>query len=261
MAGPPSRSVAWETNDASSWTEISLTGLPDGATVLDATSGAQGHLVVVGHDEGRTAYHSPDGREWTAALDDASRVAAGDEGFVAVVESPDGSGRRLAASADGHAWIDGPALGSAIVAVTGIGADWLRADTVLDDHVVGEDPPPPATIHHSADGLAWEPRGEIAMGTFASCFEVVGDLATVGRHVILSTSLSPCGEGRVTLPGAAYGSADGSAWETLPFGDHAAVRGGAAADDRAVVIVDRGTNTAPADQELGATIWLGPPQP
>ena len=245
----------WETHDGETWNPYVFTGMPAGIHVALMESGARGHVAATRDDAGMAIWHSPDGRQWTKALDIASvaDLGAGDEGFAAVVrdEGSDFLEARIIASGDGLTWVDADTPSGEVSAVGAIGPDWLTAGTAFDGDVETENT---ARTWTSENALTWSEIASLRLGRVGEdppCLETVGGLEITGPIAILTTGR--CGEGGVVTAGSAYGSFDTGGWEPLPFGDYARVSGIARIGDRLVVVTDTLTGNAP---EIGVTFWV-----
>jgi hypothetical protein len=137
--GPPG-SHAWTSADGASWSPVDLP-VADGAQVTSFDHGPAGYAMVV---DG-ALWHSADGTSWTRTLEGgASRVVAGDEGFVAL--RTDADAPAVVASADGVTWYEAAPVGVRVSSVAPLGGDWLAVAWNTDAGI---------SVWHSTDGLAW----------------------------------------------------------------------------------------------------------
>lgn len=253
-------SAAWETHDGETWTPITLAGLPNGVAVFQVASGARGHVATAFLGGEAHAAFSSDGRTWEPTLEGSAMrmVAAGDEGFVAVV-APEGSqpaAERVVASADGKEWFDGTAPDAGIFMAAPRGGDWFATTAT-----VGAGSSIDAATWGSANGLDWSPIGTIPLEAAGpetlGCHEMPAIVHGLPRLIVVGTVLTfGCGEGAVSTAGGSYASLDGGTWSRVPFGDLAYAAGAAEAGDRIVVATD--TRTGQADV-IGVTFWVSQP--
>jgi hypothetical protein len=248
-------SVAWESTDGVTWQPLTLGGIPSNLRISGVAHGGRGWLATVSGN----AYFSSDGRAWDPTLESVTTVAAGDEGFVAVIvrEVSGEPGVAVVASSDGLTWFDAASpSGDAFGVAPHAGADWVAIGSAYGDGEIT------VTAWQSANGLDWTnsgavPLADVEVGGGTTCGEVPGSLHSVGPLLLLGmTLLGPCSEGGVIGAGGSIASVDGVTWSRLPFGDRASVVGAAAADDGIVVVTDARTNSAPTN---GITFWVSTP--
>lgn len=262
--------VAFRSTDARSWERIELDGFPVSVDIIEVEAGSAGWLAAtresaVENPGGSDLWLSTDGRTWERVREAAATeefvvdIGAGDDGFVAVLSyhDPDSGAPSVIASSDGRTWVAGTLPAPEAGEVAPIGGDWLMATQPFDESPEGG---MTAEIWASVNGLDWEVRGEVTMHTFqygpeSVCREFANDLDVVGSLVVLGTALTyGCSEGGFVTAGGAWQSAEGAAWEPLPFGDHASPGGAALLDGTYVIATDGGTGSKP---ELGVTFWIG----
>lgn len=138
----PMRSYAWVSEDATVWVPLDL-ALSTSAPATSFDSGPQGYVLTVNG----AIWFSPDGRDWEQTFEDeAIKVVAGDEGFVAVLRRDAQGERPVVASADGRVWYDALPVDGTVVSVAPLDGDWLAAV---------ETPDLGFTVWLSPDGLEW----------------------------------------------------------------------------------------------------------
>ena len=242
-------SKAWESFDGRTWQRTALTGLPDPVWVRDLVQGDHGYLL----SDPQRLWWSADGRDWVAVLDFEAaiyNIAAGDEGF-AVLGNATTMGRRLAASGDGREWVDAEVPSDELLRIAAIRGDWIAAGTEAAADLVT---PLAVQTWRSANALEWRRAGGFtgaAGSPNVSCAESFGEFVTADTLVFGSTIR--CGEGGLTNAGMSYASADGVEWQSLPFGEAAAVRDALVVGDRIVVATDALTGVSPT---IGVTFWI-----
>ena len=253
-------SAAWETNDGETWTPVELAGVPEGASVLQVASGAQGHIASTYVGADAHPLYSADGRAWQPTLTEGvgiTAAAAGDEGFVvsAFSTEPEGTATQILASANGLEWLEATTPWDGGFLAAPRGGDWVATTTVFATH--GE-PAADVTTWQSVNGLDWSALGEMDLASGAvdggPCLESPGILHGLTAMVVAGTLLSgPCSEGAVIAAGGSYASLDGAEWTRLPFGDHAFAAGAARLGDRVVIATDARTNQADV---IGVMFWI-----
>lgn len=226
LGGAPSEAyAAWETADGESWTgaEITLGTSP----ALDMAVGGPGFVAVHDPQDGTASslWFSADGRTFQAAHTlpapwHVRTLQGGPEGFVAIALNVEtGSDPLALASGDGRDWFQAE-VADQVWSAGALGRDWVAIAAGLD----GEPTEPGEAVSWwSPNGLEWSAAGSLPLAPVAldertSCREVAWSVVSAGSLVVAPTTFSgPCGEGRIVRYGAAHVSADGSAWERLPF--------------------------------------------
>ena len=216
--------VALRSSDGSTWSEVE-TGLPSALSIDSIERGAMGYLLVGDQTAlgNPTLWLSSDGIGWAKVHEFTQNEhwvqlhggGAGDEGFVVFgrrIEHDSSSYRRFAfASGDGYQWVETPApLGADDqdfvfdVVVDGLGPDWVAASAERDSR---------APTWFSADGIGWEPAGEIP-AEHPENWDPVLDEAD-GELYFSATGEASHYPG---APGGAWSSTDGRTWQPIELG-------------------------------------------
>jgi hypothetical protein len=261
---------AWTSSNASDWTSVAI-DQPEPTVLGRVADGGRGLLTLVrsNSQDGHQLWHSTDGLTWTSVRtipdEDGTRrlnvvdYAAGPEGFVVTgYRSPlgggvDGATAFVLASADGDEWFEADPLLTPSPyhqRVAPVNGDWIVAASAVD---------PAVTTWFSANGLDWEPRGQLEIPIPESEFEeasaTLGTLVSTGERVMASGAGVICCHGPWWAAGV-WSSFDGGTWERLGFPDGTVVSAAAAHDG---TIVLAGFDRArPQDEfKARAAFWVG----
>ena len=269
--------VMWRSTDGSAWEQVDLVRPADSgdprASITHVVDGPKGYLssTTWANDSGLVdeLWFSTDGITWELvrrfqAGDDGWTTSlhdyeAGAEGFVLTgmryeVESDDRTYVPVVqASSDGRTWFDaepGTLPDGPDLLVAPIGGDWIMTATNSGD---GTD-----TAWFSANGLAWERRGEIDVPLPASApaedsVPLVGTLLPAGDRVFVSGAVQICCHTPWWAAGI-WSSFDGSQWERLGFPEDTVIR--AAATHGEVTVLAGHTGASPDAWEARATFWV-----
>lgn len=202
----------WQSSDGRRWERVDAGPLSN-LVSAQVAAGAKGYLLAaVSADGVHQLWHALDGKNWDLVrelppttgthYEDIQRIAAGDDGFVAV--GIRGSARYVIASADGREWVEGPSNPDLSLIFAAVGGDWVMAG----------DPTEPGQVPmlFSMNGLDWERTGEVETPSADAFAEATGLLST-GRTVFLV--LGAPGDHPAIVPAGVWSSHDGSTWTEL----------------------------------------------
>jgi len=229
-----SEAAAWRSSDGRSWERIDL-GLPSEVRIGQVVHGAQGYLLSASSTQFQDLnelWLSTDATSWERVHQTAQRridaIAAGDEGFVALLLGESGDARATLASADGREWFEGDALAGYGRPLTSLGGDWITVTSSVQEL------PVPIDVWFSANGLDWSSAGSIHDPDERDNFGFAAGLTSAGGRSFLSTALAVCC-GSVAVPGGVWSSVDGTSWQQTDIDADGMVA--AAAEHNGIVVL------------------------
>lgn len=202
------RLAMWESSDGRRWERLDA-GPLSGLQSAQVAAGAKGYLLhAVSAAAVHQLWHSLDGRNWETVrelppitvtrYEDIQRIAAGDDGFVAVGLRE--ATRYVIASADGREWFEGSSNPDFSLLFAAVGGDWVMAGYLTEPGVL--------PMLFSTNGLDWERTA----GVDIPSSEVIGanGLVTTGRTVFIGLAAPGAHPGMV--PAGVWSSHDGITW-------------------------------------------------
>ena len=229
-----SEAGAWRSSDGRSWERVDL-GLPSEVRIGEVVHGAQGYLLSASAGQSQDLselWLSADATSWErvnqlAPQRPITAIAAGDEGFVAVMRGEVGDARATIASADGREWFDGDAL-AGFGPLTSRGGDWITVTSSVMEL------PVPIDVSFSANGLDWGRAASIHDPDERDNFGRAAGLTSAGSRAFLSVALIVCC-GSVAVPAGVWSSIDGTSWEQTDINPDGLVEAGVEHDGIAVL--------------------------
>jgi hypothetical protein len=235
--------ATWRSADGLTWRRDELlSSEPQVLPVDGVVSGREGYVLgraqaldlSVGPSGGEL-WQSRDGLSWELVHESpdehVSALAAGDEGFVAVLSSPGSDSRVAWASADGREWFVGDALPTELAqaSLAGLGGDWVMVGKGSEGPPDEPGPVSPGVyelpVWFSANGLTWQRVASIRWPGEGLGFASPGPLVSVGDRLFLSP-IAAGGGPRLSSAGV-RSSADGAEWETTDIDPGVTVMDGA----------------------------------